>query len=445
MAGFNTICILLLFFVFGNAINYIQNKMNFEIGELIIDKYEARRKVITYTMLKQVQFEVSAFSVTAGQDPAKKLDKLNVIKGTDKITINCGQSARPEVANWVNSFLLSPDRHTFGQNFKNANFALRGTFSFTLGDKFKNEKLYKFEDIIFMQHYVSGNVWGFGGKNCSKISGSPNTVICTGINSKNNDIVSLRFAAGDREKVTLSHSHELSLENWMGDIEGSRTLKSLIMPGSHDAGMSVLTNCDLFSQLFSIKKSAVQTQSLDITGQLNAGSRYFDIRPAFGKDNSDAQVLLTYHRSGRFGCDGETLQEVTDQVVNFLKLHPTETVIVKVSHVPQFNKSDKMYVQDKLREHFLQSGIQDRMFKLSDPSLEISKQKLQDLRGKMIVLFSYDAGKVNASEGVFRYSENMKVHDRYSNTNNLFDMEEDQLDKWYNIGLHNDKLRGYHQ
>ena len=98
-----------------------------------------------------------------------------------------------------------------------------------------------------------------------------------------------------------------------------------------------------------------------------------------------------------------------------------------------------MYVQDKLREHFLQSGIQDRMFKLSDPSLEISKQKLQDLRGKMIVLFSYDAGKVNASEGVFRYSENMKVHDRYSNTNNLFDMEEDQLDKWYNIGLHNDK------
>ena len=254
MAGFNTICILLLFFVFGNAINYIQNKMNFEIGELIIDKYEARRKVITYTMLKQVQFEVSAFSVTAGQDPAKKLDKLNVIKGTDKITINCGQSARPEVANWVNSFLLSPDRHTFGQNFKNANFALRGTFSFTLGDKFKNEKLYKFEDIIFMQHYVSGNVWGFGGKNCSKISGSPNTVICTGINSKNNDIVSLRFAAGDREKVTLSHSHELSLENWMGDIEGSRTLKSLIMPGSHDAGMSVLTNCDLFSQLFSIKK-----------------------------------------------------------------------------------------------------------------------------------------------------------------------------------------------
>ena len=126
------------------------------------------------------------------------------------------------------------------------------------------------------------------------------------------------------------------------------------MPGSHHAGMSVTRNCNLLTQSLTLTDTAVQTQSLDITGQLEAGSRYFDIRPAFGRDSFGQYVLHTYHRVGGVGCDGETIQDVTDQVVAvFLELHPTETVILKISHVPKLDKDDKYYVPEALRAHFM--------------------------------------------------------------------------------------------
>ena len=58
---------------------------------------------------------------------------------------------------------------------------------------------------------------------------------------------------------------------------GGKTLKQLVLPGSHDAGMSVITGdaagipCN------------VLTQSYGIGGQLNLGSRFFDIRPVIGE------------------------------------------------------------------------------------------------------------------------------------------------------------------
>jgi hypothetical protein len=68
------------------------------------------------------------------------------------------------------------------------------------------------------------------------------------------------------------------------DVIGQRSLRQVVMPGSHDAATYENPTCDDFTNPDacnwpdSITRGYVQTQSQDITGQLNAGSRYLDLR-----------------------------------------------------------------------------------------------------------------------------------------------------------------------
>jgi hypothetical protein len=62
---------------------------------------------------------------------------------------------------------------------------------------------------------------------------------------------------------------------WMGELAdaiGQRPLRQVVIPGSHDAGTYAT---------FNILQGLAQAQNIDITGQLNRGSRYFDIRAAY--------------------------------------------------------------------------------------------------------------------------------------------------------------------
>ncbi|MGE3600312.1 MAG: hypothetical protein AB7N70_32695, partial [Dehalococcoidia bacterium] len=65
-------------------------------------------------------------------------------------------------------------------------------------------------------------------------------------------------------------------DHWMADLSdtiGQRPLWQVITPGSHDAGT--------FNWGDPVSEGLAQAQDLDITGQLHAGSRYFDIRADF--------------------------------------------------------------------------------------------------------------------------------------------------------------------
>lgn len=67
--------------------------------------------------------------------------------------------------------------------------------------------------------------------------------------------------------------------NWMNqlrDIISGRTLKQIVMAGTHDAGMSKLT--DAMVSVGSERNT--QTQALNIYDQLRAGSRWMDLRIA---------------------------------------------------------------------------------------------------------------------------------------------------------------------
>ncbi|MGH7986799.1 MAG: hypothetical protein ACREQX_11020, partial [Candidatus Binataceae bacterium] len=66
----------------------------------------------------------------------------------------------------------------------------------------------------------------------------------------------------------------VSYENWMRDLApviGQRPLRQVVIPGSHDAAT-------YGPWPDAITQGLAQAQDLDITGQLNAGSREFDLR-----------------------------------------------------------------------------------------------------------------------------------------------------------------------
>ncbi|KAJ0302608.1 hypothetical protein COL516b_007146 [Colletotrichum fioriniae] len=65
--------------------------------------------------------------------------------------------------------------------------------------------------------------------------------------------------------------------NWMNSIKDTirdRTVANVVMPGTHDAGMSKLTDALLSGG----SEGNTQTQMLNIYDQLRAGSRWFDLR-----------------------------------------------------------------------------------------------------------------------------------------------------------------------
>ena len=116
--------------------------------------------------------------------------------------------------------------------------------------------------------------------------------------------------------------------NWMRDLSDNTRLDGIMMPGSHDAGMSELHHCA--PPIGAGGKT--QTQALSVGRQLAAGARYFDIRVDF-----DYKRLVTYHRTGAFGCNGQDLAPILDQLRDFLRQHPTETAFPKFSHIRDYS------------------------------------------------------------------------------------------------------------
>ena len=111
--------------------------------------------------------------------------------------------------------------------------------------------------------------------------------------------------------------------DWLSVVPDATKLNAIVMPGSHDAGMSETRNCNATI----LNPAWVQTQTLNIQGQAAAGSRYYDIRPRISSG-----VLTTYHAASVGGCDGQRISEVLDNAVAFLAAHPAEFLILKFSH-----------------------------------------------------------------------------------------------------------------
>ncbi|MBD0254880.1 MAG: hypothetical protein ICV83_04100 [Cytophagales bacterium] len=207
-------------------------------------------------------------------------------------------------------------------------------------------------------------------------------------------------------------------------------LDQIMMPGSHDAGMSVLSHC---APPFGAG-GYTQTQSGSIGQQLAAGSRYFDIRVDY-----DHEALVTYHRTGAWGCNGEALKDVLDQTQAFLSAHPGETAILKFSHIRDYGDHDPADIKQRINA-FL-GAYNAVIYQNPSAAVNLAGVTLGSARGKMILVFDYPE-YVNPATGRFRYLDgstvqpgaNLTVYDAYSNTSDYNTMKADQLQKWQQHG-----------
>lgn len=127
-------------------------------------------------------------------------------------------------------------------------------------------------------------------------------------------------------------------KSWMSKYKDI-PLNQLAIPGSHDAGMYKITWHTNIAGIF--PSDNAQTQSKDIQSQLEAGVRYFDIRPGWVFDEADAnnvdnKVGYAGHfdsSAGNVGCTGGKLESMLGDVVKFLnECDDYEVIILKFSH-----------------------------------------------------------------------------------------------------------------
>ena len=142
------------------------------------------------------------------------------------------------------------------------------------------------------------------------------------------DDVPVTWVITGSEKYGYIHSLDWSAsgsEAWMKehhDAIKERKLRQVLVPGSHDAGVSKI-QLPIFGS-----DANTQTQGINIERQLRAGSRYFDFRVVkyFGK-------LYMAHINGItedfiVGAMGETLDEAIGHINSFTDDNPGEVVIL---------------------------------------------------------------------------------------------------------------------
>ena len=113
-----------------------------------------------------------------------------------------------------------------------------------------------------------------------------------------------------RFSLRLRKLIDTKLNNWMQDIEDNRLVCKMSIPGTHDTAADS-------------GNAWVKTQDKNIEQQLNSGIRFFDIRLVH-----DNGVLKLCHASHTFNTT--FVGDVLKTTVEFLKEHPSETVIMTI-------------------------------------------------------------------------------------------------------------------
>lgn len=379
---------------------------------------------------------VTSHSVTGGQDPHGYIyDGLVKNFGSDgKMWFRVGRHGSTSTAEWFNR-QVKGSQTTFDHSAGKLNFAFMGTLKLTLtGGVFGTDrKTFTFLNVAIAQgHSGASNNWWFGGKNCSYIGS--NTVACTGRSSKGTrrgpSIFEEAFDNVNTIILTAIYLIDTTIDtaNWMSRIDAPVTLNNIMMPGSHDAGMSELHHCNPVV----IAEPYTKTQNKSIGQQLISGSRYFDIRVDY-----DHEELVTYHRTGATGCNGQALSDIFDEAVSFLQENNTETFIFRISHIRNYSGHDPDDIKKRINS--LLDSWDSTIYTNDDAGVDLTQVTLGSVRGKMIIVFDYD-NYIDTSTGRFRYKNsssaqaepgaNLSVFEKYSDTDNYNDMKSDQLYKW---------------
>lgn len=230
--------------------------------------------------------------------------------------------------------------------------------------------------------------------------------------------------------------------NWMQAnlaTLGDRTLRNLAIPGSHDAGMNSFSSN---SKTEFATEGNTRTQTLDLAGQLAAGSRYFDIRPVISSGVFRAghySLISLFQGVQSFqGANGQLVSDMIDQI-NAFTSDNKELIILNLSHdfnTDLGNESYRAFNQaeyDRLFNDLLR--LQNRFVVPGDPTtVDLTTLKLNDFigGGNAAVVLIVEPASINlgdfATQGFYKYAQ-FNAFNSFANNDDANTMIEDQLNK----------------
>ena len=231
--------------------------------------------------------------------------------------------------------------------------------------------------------------------------------------------------SGLSNELLFSSSLLIDRARWMEseyNVLANKKLREICLPGSHDAGAyrfsRKLTSCadDILKIVpKNIVKNYALAQEMDIAEQLNAGIRYFDLRP--------------YCENGEFyihhSLVGVKMESLLQDFSSYLSTIKKELIIIKVSHFCNFNSEQHKVLAYMFYHHFnnyLYKGTG------SIPETEFGTF-VND--GPCVILWYENSTVCDSWDGFYR---NIGVYDRYSNTEDYNSMKDDQLAKLKSVG-----------
>ncbi len=271
-------------------------------------------------------------------------------------------------------------------------------------------------------------------------------------------------------------------ESWMENnlsLIGEKYLRQITLPGSHDSGMS-----SSHDGTFAACDGNTKTQSKNLLSQLEAGVRYFDVRPIIGSGdfhtghytevkeedvdkafNIIINVLPDYLKPGFSslkqmlagpiskiigwqGARGESIGNIINDVNYFIK-SKRELIILYLSHAyntdqdyHDFTVEEWRNLLDKLKNNL------NCLYSTSENLLNNVKIKEYLKEGSAIVIVIPDKVqnlliKDGYSLGNGIYSEStggFKTDGEYANTSDLKDMIDKELEILQDFSNHHNKL-----
>ena len=157
-------------------------------------------------------------------------------------------------------------------------------------------------------------------------------------------------------------------KDWMKNIDDNIHLNNILIPGTHDSATYKGTGGGA---------GWVKCQDKSFRQQMNRGIRWFDIRLRL-KDSS----LRAHH--GKWYLDQNFNDEIKT-AKNFLKDHPTETIIFMISQ-EYSEKSGKTFAK---KVHQYINKYDSKLFYLKSPS---NYPQLKDIRGKIVIFRKFPKG-----------------------------------------------------
>lgn len=180
---------------------------------------------------------------------------------------------------------------------------------------------------------------------------------------------------------------------WMANIANDDIrLRQITMPGSHDAGVSLVHNSNKLAG-WVVGSGGYICQRFDIAGQLNAGARFFDIR--FDMKNG---VATTVHETAGSGGWGESADSIFQAINAHLIANNREFIIVRVSHT-NARTGAAVFARQQARlavARTYTAGVQNNL----------ANMQIRAFRGKAIIAYASDAiANPNPNVGQIRFGK----------------------------------------